>query len=77
MFQLSAKVPKGDTVHLAFSGGVDSLATALYFKEKGFEVQLLHFNHGCEYSDAIEEGCRKLSEALQLPITVGYNKDAS
>lgn len=73
MIQLATKIPKGKTVYVAFSGGVDSLAATLYYKNKGFSVKLLHFNHGCEYSDAIEEGCVKLSDALHLPITVGYN----
>jgi len=73
MKQLAYKIPKGETVYIAFSGGVDSLAASLFYKNKGFDVQLLHFNHGCEYSDDIEHGCRKLSEALELPIIVGYN----
>ena len=73
MIQLATKIPKGKTVYVAFSGGVDSLCAALYYKNKGFNVELLHFNHGCEYSNGIEEGCRKLSEDLQLNITVGYN----
>lgn len=73
MIQLATKIPKGEIVYVAFSGGVDSLCAALYYKNKGFNVQLLHFNHGCEYSDDIERGCRTLSEALQLPIAVGYN----
>lgn len=73
MIQLATKIPKGKTVYIAFSGGVDSLCAALYYRNKGFDVQLLHFNHGCEYSNGIEEGCRKLSEALELDIVVGYN----
>ena len=73
MIQLATKIPKGETAYIAFSGGVDSLGSALYYKNKGFDVQLLHFNHGCEVSDAIEDGCKKLSDALELPIVVGYN----
>lgn len=73
MKRLTAKVPKGETVHLAFSGGVDSLACALYYKRKGFNVKLLHFNHGCEYSNTIQEGCQRLSERLELDLVVGYN----
>ena len=73
MIQLATKIPKGETVYVAFSGGVDSLCSALYYKNKGFAVELLHFNHGCEYSDGIEEGCRNLSDALGLNLTVGYN----
>jgi len=73
MIQLATKVPKDNIVFVAFSGGVDSLAAALYYKNKGFSVRLLHFNHGCEYSEDIEKGCWKLSEALELDMTVGYN----
>ncbi len=73
MIHLATKVPKDNIVFVAFSGGVDSLAAALYYKNKGFRVRLLHFNHGCEYSDEIEKGCWKLSEALELNMTVGYN----
>lgn len=73
MKQLSAKIPKGHTVYVAFSGGVDSLSAALYFRNQKFDVKLLHFNHGCEYSQGIEEGCRELSSRIGLDITVGYN----
>lgn len=73
MKHLTAKVPKGETVYIAFSGGVDSLAAALYYRNKGFDVKLLHFNHGCEYSEEIEEGCRRLSDEIGVPILVGYN----
>lgn len=73
MFQLTAKIPKENVVNIAFSGGIDSLAVALYYRNKGFHTRLLHFHHGCEYSDEIEQGCRTLAEKLQLPIIVGYN----
>jgi tRNA(Ile)-lysidine synthase len=55
-------------VNLAFSGGVDSLAVAHFLKAGGRDVTLLHFNHGCEYSDKIEDECLDASIKLSLPI---------
>lgn len=62
------------TIYIAFSGGVDSIASALYFKNRKLDVQLLHFNHGCEFSDQIEHECRAIADKLNLPIIVGHNK---
>lgn len=73
MFNLTAKVPKGKTVYVAFSGGVDSLGIALLYKNMKFDVHLLHFNHGCSVSNDIESGCRLLANELDLPLTIGYN----
>lgn len=55
MIQLLTKIPR--KINLAFSGGVDSLAAA-HFLQRNHDVTLLHFNHGCEYSDEIEWNCR-------------------
>ena len=68
MLKLLTKIPR--KINLAFSGGVDSLAAA-HFLAKNHNVTLLHFNHGCQYSDMIEEQCRERAESLSLPIVVG------
>lgn len=70
--KLLFKLPR--TFNLAFSGGVDSLAAAHFFRNN-HNVTLLHFNHGCGYSDAIEEECRLRAESLSLPIIVEKIKD--
>lgn len=68
MIRLLVKIPR--EINLAFSGGVDSLACA-HFLSRNHKVTLLHFNHGCEKSDSIEEQCRKLADSLGLKIIVG------
>lgn len=60
MIKLLMKVPK--KINLAFSGGVDSLAAAHFLNRGKHEVTLLHFNHGCEYSDHIERMVRHVVE---------------
>ena len=52
-------------VNLAFSGGIDSIAAALFYKNGGRNVTLYHFNHGCEYSDIIEKQCIELANKLE------------
>jgi len=72
MFQLLTKIPR--KVNLAFSGGVDSLAAAHFLHRGGHDVTLLHFNHGCQYSDEIEWGVRhRVENDLygDLPLIVG------
>lgn len=71
MFRLLTAIPK--KINLAFSGGVDSLAVAHFLKRGKHDVTLLHFNHGCQYSNKIEEECRERAEQLELPIIVGMN----
>lgn len=66
--KLLTKIPR--RINLAFSGGIDSLAVAK-FLSNNHDVTLLHFNHGCQYSDSIEEQCRSLAKVLNLPIIVG------
>lgn len=63
------KVPTN--VRIAFSGGVDSLVAAHYYKKLNLNVELWHFNHECEYSDLIEDQCRERAKSLGLPIVVG------
>lgn len=60
-------------INLAFSGGIDSVAAALFYKRGNRNVTLYHFNHGCEYSDTIEKECIELANKLELPIIVGKN----
>ena len=64
------------TVRIAFSGGVDSLVAAHYYGVfLNLNVELWHFNHGCQYSDQIEKECRALADnILKLPIVVGNVK---
>lgn len=67
MINLLTKIPR--QINLAFSGGVDSLVMA-HFLKRNHKVTLLHFNHGCEYSDSIAEQCRERAESLCMPIIV-------
>lgn len=57
-------------INLAFSGGVDSLAAAHFLKRGGRDITLLHFNHGCEFSDEIERGVVMQAKVLDLPLHV-------
>lgn len=68
MIRILEKIP--NTVTIAFSGGVDSLAIAHFLKNGRKAITLAHFNHGCPVSDAIELGCRELADKLELPIIV-------
>lgn len=67
MIKLLHKLPR--QINLAFSGGVDSLVAAQFLR-KNHDVTLLHFNHGCEYSDEIERQVVSLSAALELNLIV-------
>jgi tRNA(Ile)-lysidine synthase len=75
MLKLLTKIPR--KINLAFSGGVDSLAVAHFLKNGKHDVTLLHFNHGCQYSDTIEQQCRERAESLSLPIVVGKMDEGS
>lgn len=63
------KIP--NTICLAFSGGVDSLAVAHFLKTGNKDLTLLHFNHGCQYSNEIEAQCIERAHELKLPIVIG------
>ena len=52
MIKLQGKLPR--RVHLACSGGVDSMA-ALDFLKRNHEVKVLHFNHGTAHGERAEE----------------------
>lgn len=71
MIRLLGKIP--NKINIAFSGGVDSLVAAHFFKQGKKDVTLFHFNHGCEYSDHIEGECMVRAEELGLNIIVRYN----
>lgn len=75
MFKLLTKIPR--KINLAFSGGVDSLAAAHFLKRGKHDLTLLHFNHGCQYSDEIERQCRERAESLSVPIIVGRMPEGS
>lgn len=75
MIKLLTKIPK--RINLAFSGGVDSLVAAHFLSKGKHDLMLLHFNHGCEYSDGIEEQCRERAESLSVPIVVRKIDDAT
>lgn len=69
MFHLATKLPHSCDV--AFSGGVDSLAASHFLLQGKKDIRLLHFNHGCMFSDRIEKGCQAHADALGLPMIVG------
>lgn len=73
MINLLVKPPK--KINLAFSGGVDSLSVAHFLKRGKFDVTLLHFNHGCEYSADIQRQIYHRIKDLDLPLQVGYIQD--
>lgn len=68
MIRLLLPVP--NKVNLAFSGGVDSLCAAHFLIRGGRQVKLLHFNHGCEFSDDIERQSRAKAVHLGAEIEV-------
>lgn len=69
MIRLLGDIPR--SVMIAFSGGVDSLAAAHFLKAGGRDVTLLHFNHGCKFSDHIASQCMRKADELDLSICVG------
>ena len=75
MLKLLTKIPR--KINLAFSGGVDSLVVAHFLKRGKHDLTLLHFNHGCQYSDEIERQCLERAESLSVPIVVGRVTEGS
>ena len=51
---------------LAFSGGADSCAALSFLLNGRKDVELIHYNHGTEYSSQAEEFVKKISENLDL-----------
>ena len=69
MIKLTTPIPMN--CNIAFSGGVDSLVAAHFAMKGRRNPTLLHFNHGCEYSDRIQSDCEARAEALGLRLVVG------
>ena len=69
-FQPMHKITRGKkkTIIVCFSGGKDSTATALYYKDRGFNVILYHL-HGINkmYKDEYLSA-QKVAETLNLPL---------
>lgn len=70
MLRLTHSIRQTENLKLAFSGGVDSLSAAHFFRRRK-DLTLYHFNHGCEYSDQIAEECIEKAKELELPIVIG------
>lgn len=70
MIRLTHNIPHVNVLKIAFSGGVDSLVAAHFYRRRT-DVVLCHFNHGCEYSDQIAEECIEKAKELELPIIIG------
>lgn len=62
---------KDQPFKIAFSGGVDSLVLA-HFHRRNPNAILCHFNHGCQYSNDIEEQCWERAESLKMKMVVGH-----
>ncbi len=65
MIKLTHSIPRVENLKLAFSGGVDSLAAAHFFRRRK-DLTLYHFHHGCEYSDQIAEECIEKAKELEI-----------
>ena len=72
MIHLNQKLPK--TFYLAFSGGVDSLAAAHFLSRSNKRFALLHFHHGCEFSDEIQEQVAERADKLGILLLTGKIK---
>lgn len=66
MIKLNTQLPSH--FYLAFSGGVDSLAVAHFLKRGNKKFTLLHFDHGCEYSDNIRHEVEHRAQDLGLNL---------
>ena len=63
-------VPSDNRLILTFSGGKDSIATALKYKAQGYDVRLYHMKHiNPSFSDEWESAV-KAAELLELPIFI-------
>ena len=57
-------------VIVAFSGGKDSTATALYYKSKGFNVYLYHVHGLNRFFPYEQQSAEKVAEYLQMPLII-------
>jgi len=58
-------------IYVAFSGGCDSTALLVLSKQWCAEVIAVHFNHGWESSDKIEEHARQVANKLGIKFILG------
>jgi len=64
---------KSEPVGVAVSGGVDSVAGAVYLHLKGYNISILHFNHKLrEQNDAMESSVRNLANYLRRPYISSF-----
>lgn len=68
MIKLLLPIPM--EAYIAFSGGVDSMAVAHFLQRGGRKVHLLHFDHGCEYSEKIKQECVKFATQYEMQYSV-------
>lgn len=68
MFKLTQKIP--EQFALAFSGGSDSVAAALFFLKSGKKFHLLHYNHKTDHSDSAQAFAESfaLTHGLKLDV---------
>jgi tRNA(Ile)-lysidine synthase len=71
MIHVQGKIPR--TVHVAFSGGVDSVAV-VDFLRRNHIVVLAHINHGNEISSAEQAFVEQYAESYQLPLIIKQGK---
>lgn len=70
MTPIKQLVPKSKFI-LALSGGSDSLAAALYFKNKGYDFTAVHFNGNFIPQDAITQtNVEKFCAVYEIPLVV-------
>lgn len=73
MLSFTHKIPHNTPFKIGFSGGIDSLVLAHFYRRNPNAI-LCHFNHGCEYSDAIEASCKDRASDLGMMLVVGRIK---
>lgn len=73
---LKQLVEKNKQYHFAVSMGVDSVAAYFWMREKGYDIQPLHFNHKLRpQNDRMEQKFRELCDATNRTAVVGYGQD--
>ena len=55
---------------VAFSGGKDSTATALYYKNKGFNVYLYHVHGLNRFFPYEQQSAERVAEYLEMPLII-------
>ena len=68
MIKLACKVPKEIT--LAVSGGPDSMALLDFSLRGGRKVDVLHFNHGTDFSEAATTLVMNYCEQREIPLRI-------